>query len=141
MEKWALKNRPIMSKIHPVLESSLSDTHKNRAEVDRRHKQLKPPYQVYNSLLPPHKTPGLPCLHMCGLGSDLVCLCLPFNVTSPHLPHSRKACSQGNVYLLKTCKCFCESFSINLILGTKYTKQQHHLLFNKSTGQPFPLSW
>ena len=38
-----IKNRPLMSKIHPALESSLCNTHKNRAEIDRRYKEPTPP--------------------------------------------------------------------------------------------------
>lgn len=39
-----MKNGSLMSQIHPALESSLSDTHKNRADIDRRYKQPKPTY-------------------------------------------------------------------------------------------------
>lgn len=36
-----IKSGPLMSKIHLALGSSLSDTHKNRAEIERRYKQPK----------------------------------------------------------------------------------------------------
>ena len=38
-----IKNGPLMSKIHPTLESSMSDTHKNRVETIRRYKEPTPP--------------------------------------------------------------------------------------------------
>ena len=38
-----IKNGPLMSKIHPTLESSMSNTHKNRFEIIRRYKEPTPP--------------------------------------------------------------------------------------------------
>lgn len=58
-----------------------------------------------------------------------------------NLPHASKACLQCDFYLLKTCKCFSESFSINLIFGMKYRKKLHHLLLNNTATQPFPMCW
>lgn len=40
-----IKNGPLMSKIHPALEYSLSDTHKNKVEIDKRYKQPIPSFQ------------------------------------------------------------------------------------------------
>ena len=58
---------------------------------------------------------------------------------SPNLPHSRKACLQGDYYFLKICKCFSESLSFNLKFGMKYSMKQHHQLFNNTTKQQFPI--
>ena len=38
-----IETGPLTSRIHPALESSLSDTHKSRAEVDGRYKEPTPP--------------------------------------------------------------------------------------------------
>lgn len=58
---------------------------------------------------------------------------------SLNLPHSRKACLQGDYYLLKTCKCFSESLSFNLKFGMKYSMKLHHWLVSNTIKQPFPI--